>query len=94
VNKTELQEALASTADLSKADAARAIDALFGPAGIIGAELKKGGKVQITGFGSFVVRKRAARTGRDPRTGQALQISAASVPAFKPGQALKDVVNG
>ncbi len=93
MNKTELQEALASAADLSKADAARAIDALFGPTGVIGAELSKGGKVQITGFGSFVVRQRAARTGRDPRTGQALQIPAAKIPAFKVGQALKDTVN-
>jgi DNA-binding protein HU-beta len=93
VNKTELQEALASAADLSKADAGRAIDALFGPDGILGSELSKGGKVQITGFGSFVVRARAARTGRDPRTGDALQIPAAKVPAFKAGQALKDAVN-
>jgi DNA-binding protein HU-beta len=93
VNKTELQEALASAADLSKADAARALDALFGPDGIVGSELRRGGKVQITGFGSFVVRDRAARTGRDPRTGAALQIAAAKVPAFKAGQALKDAVN-
>ncbi len=93
VNKTELQEALASAANLSKADAARAVEALFGTDGVIAGELKKGGKVQITGFGSFVVRQRAARTGRDPRTGNALQIAAATVPAFKPGQALKDAVN-
>ena len=93
VNKTELQEALASAANLSKADAARAIDALFGTGGVIAAELKKGGKVQITGFGSFVARQRAARTGRDPRTGNALQIAAATVPAFKAGQALKDALN-
>ena len=93
MNKTELQEALASAADLSKADAARALDALFGPDGLIGSELRKGGKVQVTGFGSFVVRERAARTGRDPRTGAALQIAAAKVPAFKAGQALKDAVN-
>jgi len=93
VNKTELQEGLASAANLSKADAARAIDALFGTNGVIAAELKKGNKVQITGFGTFVVRQRAARTGRDPRTGQALQIAAAAVPAFKAGQALKDALN-
>jgi DNA-binding protein HU-beta len=93
VNKTELQETLASEANLSKADAARAVDALFGTGGVIAGELKKGGKVQITGFGSFVVRQRAARTGRDPRTGQALQIAAANVPAFKAGQALKDALN-
>jgi DNA-binding protein HU-beta len=93
VNKTEMQDALASAAGLSKADATRAIDALFGSNGIIATELKGGGKVQITGFGSFVVRHRAARTGRDPRTGQTLQIAAAKVPAFKAGQALKDGVN-
>ncbi len=94
VNKTDMQDALASAAGLSKADATRAIDALFGSSGLIASELKGGGKVQITGFGSFVVRHRAARTGRDPRTGQALQIAAANVPAFKAGQALKDGVNG
>ncbi|MCH5373664.1 MAG: HU family DNA-binding protein [Planctomycetes bacterium] len=93
MNKTDMQDALASAAGLSKADATRAIDALFGAGGVIASELKGGGKVQITGFGSFVVRQRAARTGRDPRTGQALQIAAAKVPAFKPGQALKDGVN-
>ena len=93
MNKTELVEALASTAELSKADAARAIEALFSADGVIGTELRKGGRVQITGFGSFLARKRAARTGRDPRTGQALQIAAATLPAFKPGQALKNAVN-
>lgn len=93
VNKTDMQDALASAAGLSKADATRAIDALFGPRGIIASELKGGGKVQITGFGSFMVRHRAARTGRDPRTGQSLEIGAADVPAFKPGQALKDEIN-
>lgn len=94
MNKTDMQDALASAAGLSKADATRAIEALFGSSGIIAKELNGGGKVQITGFGSFVVRHRAARTGRDPRTGQSLQIAAAKVPAFKAGQALKDVVNG
>ncbi len=94
MNKTELQDALASAAGLSKADATRAVDALFGSSGIIAGELKGGGRVQITGFGSFVVRHRAARTGRDPRTGNALQIAAANVPAFKPGQVLKDSLNG
>lgn len=93
VNKTELIEALASRTDLSKADAGRAVEALFGDSGLIAAELVKGGKVQITGFGSFVARKRAARTGRDPRTGNAIQIAAATLPAFRAGQALKDAVN-
>jgi DNA-binding protein HU-beta len=93
VNKTELTEALASQAGLSKADAGRAIEAIFGDAGLIAGALKKGKKVQITGFGTFVARQRKARTGRDPRTGNAIQIKAATLPAFKAGQALKDALN-
>ena len=93
MNKTELIEALASQAGLSKADAGRAVEALFGDDGLIAGTLRKGDRVQITGFGTFVARKRAARTGRDPRTGAEINISAANVPAFKPGQALKDALN-
>lgn len=93
MNKTDMQDALASAAGLSKADATRAIDALFGSSGVIASELKGGGKVQITGFGSFVVRDRAARTGRDPRTGEMLQIAAAKALAFKASQALKESLN-
>lgn len=93
VNKTELMDALASQAGLSKADAGRAVEALFGTDGIIARELMRGEKVQITGFGTFQARKRAARTGRDPRTGNAIQIAAATLPAFKAGQGLKDAVN-
>jgi DNA-binding protein HU-beta len=93
VNKTELIEALASQAGLSKADAGRAVEALFGDDGLIAGTLRKGERVQITGFGTFVARKRAARTGRDPRSGAQIEISAANVPAFKPGQALKDALN-
>ncbi len=93
MNKTELTEALASQAGLSKADAGRAIEAIFGDTGLIAGALKKGGKVQITGFGTFVARKRKARTGRDPRTGATIQIQAATLPAFKAGQALKDALN-
>jgi DNA-binding protein HU-beta len=93
VNKTELIEALASQAGLSKADAGRALEALFGDDGLIAATLRKGDRVQITGFGTFVARKRAARTGRDPRSGAEIEIRAANVPAFKPGQALKDALN-
>jgi DNA-binding protein HU-beta len=93
VNKTELIEALASQAGLSKADAGRAVEALFGDDGLIAGTLRKGDRVQITGFGTFVARKRAARTGRDPRSGAEIKISAANVPAFKPGQALKDALN-
>jgi DNA-binding protein HU-beta len=92
VNKTELIDALASQAGLSKADAGRAVEALFGDDGLIAGTLRKGDRVQITGFGTFVARKRAARTGRDPRSGAAINISAANVPAFKPGQALKDAL--
>ncbi len=93
MNKTELVDTLASRTDLSKADASRAVDALFGDSGIIASELARGAKVQITGFGSFLARKRAARTGRDPRTGNPIQIAAATLPAFRAGQALKDAVN-
>lgn len=93
MNKTELIEALASQAGLSKADAGRAVEALFGDDGLIAGTLRKGDRVQITGFGTFVARKRAARTGRDPRSGAEIKISAANVPAFKPGQALKDALN-
>jgi DNA-binding protein HU-beta len=93
VNKTELIETLASQAGLSKADAGRAVEALFADDGLIANTLKRGGRVQITGFGTFVARKRAARTGRDPRTGQSIQIGAATLPAFKAGQALKDALN-
>lgn len=93
MNKAELIESLASRANLSKADAGRAIDALFNGDGLIASALKKGAKVQITGFGTFQVRERAARTGRNPQTGAEIQIAAAKVPAFKPGQVLKDALN-
>jgi len=93
VNKTELIDALASQAGLSKADAGRAIEALFGDDGLIAGTLRKGDRVQITGFGTFVARKREARQGRDPRTGGTIDIKAANVPAFKAGQALKDALN-
>lgn len=93
MNKTEVVDMLASRAGLSKADAGRAVDAIFGTDGLIAAELIRGGKVQITGFGTFQARKRAARMGRDPRTGNAIHISAATLPTFKAGQGLKDAVN-
>ena len=90
MNKSELIEAVASAADLSKADSARAVD------GIIAAvteALKSGDQVTVVGFGTFLVRDRAARVGRNPQTGAEIQIAAAKVPAFKPGKALKDAVN-
>ncbi len=93
MNKVELIEALASRANLSKADAGRAVEALFNGDGVIAGEMRSGSRVQITGFGTFQVRDRAARTGRDPRTGAPIQIKAAKVPAFKAGQVLKNALN-
>jgi DNA-binding protein HU-beta len=92
VNKSELIDALADHAGLPKPEAGRAIDALFGPRGVIARALRGGQKVQITGFGTFQVRARAARTGRDPRTGAPVAIPAASIPAFKPGQQLREAM--
>jgi DNA-binding protein HU-beta len=93
VNKAELIEAVAERADLKKAEATRVVEALFDGNGIIVGALKGGAKVQITGFGSFQAKDRAARTGRDPRTGAAIQIKAATVPSFKAGQVFKDALN-
>ena len=93
MNKTELIEALAAEVNLSKADAGRAIEALFGDSGVIARQLKSGERVQITGFGTFQAKARAARQGRDPRTGATIQIKAATLPSFKAGQALKDSLN-
>ena len=90
MNKTELIEAVAGAADLSKADAGRAVDAVIDT---ITATLKGGDQVTLIGFGTFLVRARAARTGRNPQTGATIQIKAANAPAFKAGKALKDAVN-
>ncbi len=90
MNKSDLINAIASGANLSKADAARALNATTGA---ISSALANGGGVQLTGFGSFVVRHRAARTGRNPQTGASIQIAASNVAAFKAGKALKDAVN-
>jgi len=90
MNKTELIDAVASEANLSKADAGRALNAITGA--ITGA-MASGDGVQLTGFGSFVVRDRAARTGRNPQTGATIQIKASKVAAFKAGKSLKDAVN-
>lgn len=94
MNKAELIEAVADRADLKKADAARVVEALFDGNGVIVDVLRKGQKVQLTGFGTFQVKARPARTGRNPRTGEAIAIAAANVPAFKPGQVFKDALNG
>jgi DNA-binding protein HU-beta len=93
VNKAELTAALAMRTKMSKADAARAIEALFDDKGIIAGELKKGSKVQITGFGNFEARKRAQRMGRNPKTGEMITIRATVAPAFRAGKQLKMAVN-
>lgn len=91
MNKSELVEAVATSTGGSKADAQRNVDAVLDA---ITKSLKKGDRVALTGFGSFEVRKRAARTARNPQTGEPIKIKAAKVPAFKAGQGLKDAVSG
>lgn len=90
MNKAELIEAVATNADLSKADATKAVESVLGT---ITSALKKGDQVTLVGFGTFQVKDRAARTGRNPQTGQTIQIAASKVPGFKAGKALKDAVN-
>jgi DNA-binding protein HU-beta len=90
MNKSELVDAVASSADLSKADAAKAVDALVD---VVTEALRKGEQVTVVGFGTFLVRKRDARAGRNPQTGATIQIAASNAPAFKAGKALKDAVN-
>ena len=90
MNKTDLIDAIASAADLSKADAGRALDAVVDS---ITDSLKKGDPVSLVGFGTFQVKPRAAREGRNPQTGATIQIAASHQPSFKAGKALKDAVN-
>ena len=90
MNKAELIDAVAAAADISKASATRAVDAVFDT---VTAALKKNETVTLVGFGTFTVRARAARAGRNPQTGATIAIKAAKVPGFKPGKALKDAVN-
>ncbi len=90
MNKSEFIEHIAVTLELSKADAERALNAMT--SGITN-ELKKGGQVVIAGFGTFKVSHRAARVGRNPQTGEVINIAAANVPVFKAGKAFKDAVN-
>jgi len=90
MNKTELIETIAAEADISKASAGRALDAAMEA---VTKALKKGDMVTLVGFGSFYVGKRAARSGRNPRTGESITIKAAKVPKFRAGKALKDGVN-
>ena len=91
MNKQDLISAIAENANLSKKDAEAALSAFVGA---VETALKNGEKVQLVGFGSFEVRERAARTGRNPQTGAEMQIAAAKVPSFKAGKALKDLING
>ena len=90
MNKQELIENVAASADITKASAGRALDAMIDS---VTDALKEGDSVVLVGFGTFTVRERAARTGRNPQTGAEINISAAKVPAFKAGKALKDAVN-
>jgi len=89
LNKAELVSKVAEKAGLSKKDAEKAVVAVFDT---IQATLKDGDKVQLVGFGTFETRKRGARTGRNPRSGETIQIPASKVPAFKAGKALKDAI--
>lgn len=90
MNKSELIDHIAANADLSKAAAGRALEAFTDG---VKRTLKKGGTVTLIGFGTFSAGKRAARTGRNPRTGEAIKIKSAKVPKFRPGQSLKDALN-
>ena len=90
MNKSDLIDVVAESAEISKAAAGKAVDAMVNA---ITKTLKKNDEVTLIGFGTFTVRKRAARTGRNPRTGETITIKAAKIPSFKPGKALKDAVN-
>ncbi len=90
MNKSDIISLMADQAELSTADAGRALDAVIE---VVKKSLKKGDSVSLVGFGTFAVRKRAARTGRNPRTGATIKIKASKIPAFKAGKALKDAIN-
>ena len=90
MNKADIIEHIAQSAEVSKSAAERAIDALVGA---VKTSLKKGDMVTLVGFGTFYVGKRQARTGRNPRTGEALNIAASRVPKFRAGKSLKDAIN-
>lgn len=90
MNKSEFVDTIAVKASLSKADAAKAVDAVME---VVTDTLKGGDQVTLIGFGTFLNRRREARDGRNPRTGETIKIAAANVPAFKAGKALKDAVN-
>ena len=90
MNKTELIAAIAEKTELSRKDAEKALKAFTE---VVEEELKKGGKIQLVGFGTFEVSERAAREGRNPQTGETMQIAASKSPKFKAGKALKDAIN-
>lgn len=90
MNKTELVAAIADKAEISKKDSEKALKAFVD---VVTEELKKGEKVQLVGFGTFEVSERAAREGRNPQTGETMQIAASKSPKFKAGKALKDAIN-
>ncbi len=90
MNKAKLIEKIAESADLRKGSASRALEVILK---VISDELASGGSVSVTGFGTFSVKERAARTGRNPQTGETIQIAAAKLPGFKAGKQLKDACN-
>ncbi|MGH7631190.1 MAG: HU family DNA-binding protein [Gemmatimonadales bacterium] len=93
MTKQQVAEAVARRLGVPKARAAEIVDCLFGAEGVIASELKKGGRVQIAGFGQFELRRRAGRKGRDPRTGKDIAIKPSTVAAFRAGRVLKDLVS-
>jgi len=93
MTKLELVTELAKRVGLSRAKALETIDTLFGTTGILPTELCKGGRIQITGFGQFESKTRAARNGRDPRTGRSISIAGSTAPVFRAGQPLRDLLN-
>ena len=93
MTKHELVDALAARLTVSRAKALAVVDSLFGASGIVPTELRRGGKVQITGFGHFETKARAARNGRDPRTGRTIAIKSSMTTVFRPGKPLRDRLN-
>jgi len=92
MNKSDLADALADSARMSKADASRALDSLFGSKGVIAKALRAEQRVQITGFGTFETKHRKARMGRNPRTGATIHIAASKTPGFRAGKGFKDAI--
>jgi DNA-binding protein HU-beta len=93
MTKQQLVARLAERLGVPRTHAAKAVDALFSTSGLFATELRRGGKVQISGFGLFETRTRAARPGRDPRTGRTIAIKSSLAPVFRPGKPLRDLLN-